>query len=170
MGRPIEDYQYFASFLPNYTIEMFKGNEPQCIDHEGVDNVPFKRWVDHYSKYSGSIITHGFDVVAGEYDLNNNNSVWFNSHDDGYAFSIHHNTGDLKTIWCYEVVNGKATLKYDKFACKKKPYVSEAKLRRILNTKNINPTGTESVAWKIFKQEAKRLFELGDWKGEYRDL
>lgn len=166
MGRPIEDYQYFASFLPNYTIEMFKGNEPQCIDHKGADGVPFKRWVDHYSKYSGSIITHGYDVTQGEYSVSENVRVWFCDQ----MLVVSNITDDHTTTWHYTMNHGHSFLSYNKILCKKKPYVSEAKLRRILNTKNINPTGTESVAWKLFKQEVKRLFELGDWKGEYRDL
>ena len=48
----------------------------------------------------------------------------------------------------------------------KKPYISEAKLRKILNPKN-QPA---SKCWKMFHGKAVELFELGDWKGEYRDL
>ena len=48
----------------------------------------------------------------------------------------------------------------------KKPYISEAKLRKILNPKN-QPA---SKCWKMFHEKAVELFELGDWKGEYRDL
>ena len=48
----------------------------------------------------------------------------------------------------------------------KEPYISESKIRKILNPDN-QPT---SNSWKLFHKKAMELFELGDWKGEYRDL
>lgn len=173
MGRPIEDYKWFAGMCANYTIGMFKGNEPQYIEHEGTDGIPFKKWFDRYSKYDGTIVTHGYEVCMGDFGVGNNNSIYFNvdiTNPKSYWLEIIHNTGDLKMNWTYHVEDGKATLEYDQIACKKKPYVSEAKLRKILDTKNSNPDGKESIAWKLFIAKAKELFELGDWKGEYRDL
>lgn len=40
------------------------------------------------------------------------------------------------------------------------------KLRKILNPK----APSKSIAYKLFIAKAQELFELSDWKGEYRDL
>ena len=85
--------------------------------------------------------------------------------DGKYHLAIMHNTGDFNSYWMYENNNGKCGLKVSA-CCNKPPYVSEAKLRKILNTK----APSKSIAYKLFIAKAVELFELGDWKGEYRDL
>ena len=82
-----------------------------------------------------------------------------------YHLGIMYNVGDLESYWLYENWNGKCELKTTT-SCKKLPYVSESKLRRILNPK----TEPKSIAYTMFITKARELFELGDWKGEYRDL
>ena len=72
---------------------------------------------------------------------------------------------NVNSYWKYENKNGDCGLKVSA-CCNELPYVSEAKLRKILNPK----APSESIAYKLFIAKAQELFELGNWKGEYRDL
>ena len=81
-----------------------------------------------------------------------------------YMLHIVHNAGNNSTYWSYRNDNGACHLVYMPYV--KEPYISESKIRKILNPNN-QPM---SKSWELFHKKAMELFELGDWKGEYRDL
>ena len=70
---------------------------------------------------------------------------------------IFHNGGESKNCWGWTNKNGGTVYG--------EQYISEAKLRRLLNVKK-----DDSRAWRIFKKKMIELFEEAGFKGEYRDL
>ena len=70
---------------------------------------------------------------------------------------IFYNGGESKNCWGWTNKNGGTVYG--------EQYISEAKLRRLLNVKK-----DDSRAWRIFKKKMIELFEEAGFKGEYRDL
>ena len=158
------DYEFLHSCFPNYTLAMWQGNEPK--NHTSSINGDY---FDNYEDMEGNGSCQAYHDVAvsgewsfGHYRIFISDSRQF---DGKYMLHIMHNTGDDSVYWVYRNDNGICRLAYISYATKK-PYISEAKLRKILNPKN--QPGSECC--KMFNEKAGELFELGDWRGEYRDL
>ena len=157
------DYEFLHNCFPNYTFAMWQGNEPK--NHRlSVNGDYFDEYVDMES--NGCCTSYHDEAVSGDYRFGDYTIFVEDSRmfDGKYMLYIMHNAGNDSTYWLYRNDNGICHLAY--VSTVKKPYVSEAKLRKILNPKN-QPS---SKAWEMFHRKAKELFELGDWKGEYRDL
>lgn len=160
------DFEYLRKIFPNYTIGMYKGNEPR--KKRLSVNGDYFNWYDDMSvKHGGFCEEYRGQCVRGEWSFGTETVFVEDSRqfDGKYHLAIMHNTGDFNSYWMYENNNGKCGLKVS-VCCNKPPYVSEAKLRKILNSK----APSKSIAYKLFIAKAQELFELGDWKGEYRDL
>lgn len=128
---------------------------------------------DYFNWYNDMSVKHGGfceeyhrQCTSGEWNFSTETVFVEDSRqfDGKYYLAIMHN-GDSDSYWMYENNNGKCSLKVNAI-CNKPPYISEAKLRRILNPK----APSKSIAYMLFIAKAQELFELGDWKGEYRDL
>ena len=161
------DFEYLRKIFPNYTIGMYKGNEPRrTLLSENSDC--FNWYEDMSVKHGGFCEEYRGQCIRGDWNFGSvtifvNDSRQFVS--GKYHLVIMYNIGDVNSYWKYENKNGACGLKVSA-CCNKLPYVSEAKLRKILNPK----APSKSIAYKLFIAKAKELFELGDWKGEYRDL
>ena len=157
------DYEFLRKCFPNYTFAMYQGNEPK--NHSPSVNGDY---FDNYEdmETSGYCQVDHDETIYGEWAFDPYRIFIGDSRQFGGGYEIHiiHNAGDNFTYWEYRNDNGICHLAYEPYA--KRPYISEAKLRKILNPKN-QPT---SKCWKMFHEKAIELFELGDWKGEYRDL
>ena len=159
------DFDYLRKIFPNYTIGMYKGMEPRKKRFSV--NGDYFNWYDDMSvKHGGFCEEYHRQYTSGEWNFSTETVfVEDNRQFDGkYYLAIMHN-GDSDSYWMYENNNGKCSLKVNAI-CNKPPYISEAKLRRILNPK----APSKSIAYMLFIAKAQELFELGDWKGEYRDL
>jgi len=160
------DFEYMKKCFPNYTYNMWCGNEPKnhapCVNGDEFDN-----YEDMSTPNQGFCQAYHGECINGEWSFEPYRIFVSNTRqfDNNYHLGIMYNVGDLESYWLYENWNGKCKLKTTT-SCKKLPYISESKLRRILNPK----TEPKSIAYTMFITKARELFELGDWKGEYRDL
>lgn len=159
------DFEYMRTINPNYTIEMYKGNEPERVE-QGVDGL-FEYYTDRDSSNNGTIATYCGEVQSGSWIFGDISVTFFDYRvfeGNHFLFQIMFNSGHDDSYWLYESQDGEVKL----HSKGKKPYLSEAKLRKILNpSKAKAPT---SKAYQMFIAKARELFELGDWKGEYRDI
>lgn len=159
------DFEFFKSLNPNYTIEMWKGNEPERVE-QGVDGL-FEYYTDRATSTPVTVITYCGEVQSGDWvcgDIGVYLCDFRKFKPNCFTFQILYNSGNDNGYWLYQSRDGEVKL----HSHGKKPYLSEAKLRKILNpSKTKAPT---SKAYQIFIAKARELFELGDWKGEYRDL
>ena len=163
-GVAFMDYEFLHNCFPNYTLAMWQGNEPKYHTHS-INGGYFDKYEDMEGE--GSCQVYNGVAVSGEWSFGHYRIFISDSRqfDGKYMLQIMHNVGNDLVYWVYRNDNGICHLTYISYATKK-PYISEAKLRKILNPKN-QPT---SKCWKLFHKKAMELFELGDWKGEYRDL
>ena len=162
-GVAFMDYDFLHNCFPNYTLAMWQGNEPK--NHKlSVNGDYFDEYVDmknngYCQVYHGEAV--GGDYKFGDYTIYIEDNRMFNGE---YMLHIVHNAGNNSTYWSYRNDNGACHLVYMPYV--KEPYISESKIRKILNPDN-QPT---SKSWELFHKKVMELFELGDWKGEYRDL
>ena len=143
-------YEFLHSVFPNYTKEMYIGNEPKCFrPHINEDSI------EEYDDYPNNGQAHIYhdELIYGDYKLAENTTCLICNG----MMQIFYNGGESKNCWRWTNENG-GTVYGEK-------YISEAKLRRLLNVKK-----DDSKAWRIFKKKMMELFEEASFKGEYRDL
>lgn len=155
------DFEFLQKNFSNYTLAMWEGNEPQKR-LQSVDNDWFYVYNDHLHNCSCEIY-HG-DIVIGDIKILDYTIFVcdYRYSNGGYKLDILYNNGE--NYWVYSNKNGECSLSYN--STKRKPYISEEKLRKIIYAGIKRPT----VAPIFIMRKARELFELGDWKGEYRDL
>lgn len=144
------DYEFLHSVFPNYTKEMYMGNEPKrLLPHINGDSI------EEYDDYPnlGQVQIYHDELTIGSYTLVENVTCFICNG----MMQIIYNGGLKKNCWAWTNADG-GTIYGEK-------YISEAKLRRLLNVKK-----DDSKAWRIFKKKMMELFEEASFKGEYRDL
>lgn len=144
------DYEFLHSIFPNYTKEMYTGNEPKrFLPHINGDSI------EEYDDYPNNGRAHIYhdELIHGDYRLAKNTTCFICNG----MMQIIYNGGLEKNCWAWTNADG-GTIYGEK-------YISEAKLRRLLNVKK-----DDSKAWRIFKKKMMELFEEASFKGEYRDL
>lgn len=143
-------YEFLHSVLPNYTKEMYVGNEPkQLLPHV---NGGLVEVYDDYPN-NGRVFVYGDELIHGDYKLGTRTDCFI----CGDRMWIKHNSGVPEDFWVWDNVNRGEVYG--------EQYISEAKLRRLLNVKK-----DDSKAWRIFRKKMMELFEEASFKGEYRDL
>ena len=158
-------FEYLCENFSNI-IEKRKGNEP-WRRRLSVNGDYFNWYEDTSIKGGGFCEEYHGECINGEWSFGSatvfvQDTRQFNGK---YYFAIVFNNGDPTNYWMYTNKNGACDIEVLP-CCDKPPYVSEVKLRKILNQKE----PSKSIAYKLFIVKAKELFELGDWKGEDRDL
>ena len=143
-------YEFLHSVFPNYTKAMYIGNEPKCF-HPHINGDSIEEY-DDYPNNGQAHIYHD-ELIYGDYKLAENTTCFICNG----MMQIFHNGGESKNCWEWTNKNG-GTVYGEK-------YISEAKLRRLLNVNK-----DDSRAWRIFKKKMMELFEEASFKGEYRDL
>ena len=143
-------YEFLHSVFPNYTKEMYIGNEPKQF-HPHINGDSIEEY-DDYPNNGRANIYNG-ELIYGDYKLAENVTCFICNG----VMQIIYNGGESKNCWGWTNASGGTV-------CGEQ-YISEAKLRRLLNVKK-----DDSKAWRIFKKKMIELFEEASFKGEYRDL
>lgn len=151
------DYEFLHSVFPNYTLEMWKGNEPSILKyHERVNGGYSQKWSWEYGLAETYEENNQVNIISADVGLPSGLNVFI----CGDFLELSYNPITLENkYWAWTNKDG-GIFRMNGY----KYVIPEAKIRRMMR-KEI----PDCVIWRLIKERMWELFEAAEYKGDYRE-